>query len=940
MSLHDLLLERIDELVMELLPEAQRKQNEFRVGSIRGERGGSLSIDARTGLWKEHNPSAPHPRQGNLLTLIQAVHGLSLEEAREWARQWLGLGSKESPSRKAPKANKSSGAPVPASPKPSSTGALKSLSTQVPEIRELPKEDLFGHPRFRDLLAPKGEDGENLAPASEEVAKRLVSRFRKSPEAMAYLRSRGLDERVVRRFSLGLDDSAGAQNALAYPVMGPDGRPVRRYLYYDIPGYTQNPPGKAWGRGKPTVYWAIPPLEDEQPRRRLFVCEGAKDGWILWLKLQGMDPWLRGLAVVTSTHGSALPEVWKDPLFWAPWDEVYLGQDTDAAGEEMARKIAEVAGRPVYRVRVPEGMGKDWTDYFLAGGTPESFRLLLEAAKEEGREAEARKDGPQVRLPQPVDINRAFVGGHLYVPVRIMENFGSDGARYRTVVIRSDGQVLGWGYLPAPKGTPLEDRILALDDGTIIRRPPKAPTGISWSEGAINRFLAASKQGRSALTLSPKEILLLIQRHLRQVILPLEDHYLLAALVVMTSYVQTVFDAVPMVLVVGPPGSGKTELARLMAELGANGVVITGQTSAATAARLIDEAGGLVAFDDLEEVRQRSGSAEASQLEQFLKVGYKKDTAIKQWTDTKGMRILTLNFYGVKVITNTQGTGEILGSRMLTIRTARLRDLGQEERPQGLPHELLQELRDNLYIWAMENAKALHDLYRERFAGKGERLEEIAAPLRTIAHHIGDEEILSRLEEALRWQGDSQGESLSETDALLTGLKELIRQGYRTHVSLDHVILETRRLLGDHWNRESTTQIPKWWDPKWVGQVMRNYGWAAPERSTRPRLWDRQFRILKLEPTFVERVLKEYREDGVKVELPKQPLAFCLDTPCVECAYLHYCDFRQEKEAWVKRYGEQKVQARKRALEEEFWRMLSPYYGESIEEPKEEEEAS
>ncbi|MFX4609043.1 hypothetical protein ABTB40_21015, partial [Acinetobacter baumannii] len=63
------------------------------------------------------------------------------------------------------------------------------------------------------------------------------------------------------------------------------------------------------------------------------------------------------------------------------WEEVYLGQDTDEAGETMARKVAELAGRPVIRVRVPEGMGKDWTDYFLAGGTPEAFRLLLEAGE-------------------------------------------------------------------------------------------------------------------------------------------------------------------------------------------------------------------------------------------------------------------------------------------------------------------------------------------------------------------------------------------------------------------------------------------------------------------------------------------------------------------------------------------------------------------------------
>lgn len=639
---------------------------------------------------------------------------------------------------------------------------------------------------------------------------------------------------------------------------------------------------------------------------------------MLWMKLLG-QPWASDLAVATSTHGSAIPEAWRDPLFWSPWEEVYLGQDTDEAGETMARKVAELAGRPVIRVRVPEGMGKDWTDYFLAGGTPEAFRLLLEAGERWSDSPTGEgQEGRLLRLPDPVDINRAFIGGHLYVPVRILENRGEEGARYRTVVIRSDGAVLGWGYLPAPRGTPLEDRVLVLDDGTIIRRPPKAATGTSWSEEAINRFLEARKVGRTAMTLAPTDLPRLIVQHLRQVLLPQEDDYLLAALVVMTSYVQAVFDAVPLVLVVGPPGSGKTELARLMAELGANGVVITGQTSAATAARIIDETGGLVAFDDLEEVRQRSNSAEASQLEQFLKVSYKKETAIKQWTDTKGMRVLTLNFFGVKVITNTQGTGEILGSRMLTIRTMRLKDLGTRKRPEGLPPEAVQELRDNLYIWAMENARALHALYRERFAGKGERLDEIAAPLRTIAHHLGDETYISRLEAALRRQEEGRHDSPSDTEVVEMALKELIRQGYRSHVALVHVIMEARRMVGDNWGRERTVDIPRWQDPKWVGRVARNYGSASPEKSFRPRLWDLQLRVMTLEPTFVNRVVKEFLEAGVALEPPKQPLAFCLETPCVECAYLHWCELKTSKETWIKRRGKAKVLQREEQLKEEF----------------------
>ncbi|MFX7082917.1 hypothetical protein ABTI41_20450, partial [Acinetobacter baumannii] len=86
-------------------------------------------------------------------------------------------------------------------------------------------------------------------------------------------------------------------------------------------------------------------------------------------------------------------------------------------------------------------------------------------------------------------------------------------------------------------------------------------------------------------------------------------------------------------------------------------------------------------------------------------------------------------------------------------------------------------------------------------------------------------------------------------------LKELIRQGYRSHVALVHVIMEARRMVGDNWGRERTVDIPRWQDPKWVGRVARNYGSASPEKSFRPRLWDLQLRVMTLEPTFVNRVV-------------------------------------------------------------------------------------
>ena len=147
-----------------------------------------------------------------------------------------------------------------------------------------------------------------------------------------------------------------------------------------------------------------------------------------------------------------------------------------------------------------------------------------------------------------------------------------------------------------------------------------------------------------------------------------------------------------------------------------------------------------------------------------------------------------------------------------------------------------------------------------------------------------------------------------------TALKEAIRQGYRSHVALVHVIFQGLRLFGNGRGL--------WRDPKWVGQITRSYGWAAPEKPVRPRLWDKQFRVMRLEPAFVERVVRDFRQKGIPLEPPKQPLAFCLDTPCEECAYLNWCDLRPDKEKWLKRHGKAGAAKKRRELEEAF--LLSP----------------
>ncbi len=75
-------------------------------------------------------------------------------------------------------------------------------------------------------------------------------------------------------------------------------------------------------------------------------------------------------------------------------------------------------------------------------------------------------------------------------------------------------------------------------------------------------------------------------------------------------------------------------------------------------------------IDDFEELgsRGRNGEAAFGDVQQIIKFAYKKETAYYDLNDAKG-ELMRLRFYGVKVITNTQGVDEIVGSRMFKIAT-------------------------------------------------------------------------------------------------------------------------------------------------------------------------------------------------------------------------------------------------------------------------------
>jgi hypothetical protein len=845
------LLANLDRLIFDLFgPAARCTQKEYRLGSMEGDPGTSVSIartGPRAGLWTDFNPAGSG--SGDVISLIQRRRNLDFKGAIAWAYNWLGL--KKDQGRRSADGN----------------------------------------------LAANGNG--RVRTANREFLARRQKRLLENSIALSWLEKRGIRGPTLRAFYLGLSetyiDSKGTthQDALLAPVIGKDGFPINRTIYYNIPGLTLNPTAEnGWMKGTPTIYYAAA----EADHKSIFICEGSKDLWRMWQALHDYDN-APDLLLISSTHGSAIPEEWKKSVFWAGFDLVFLGHDNDAAGDKTAQLIAQVAGHEIFRVRPPKEKGKDWTDFWQNGGTISEFNSLLAEARLISEEIIA--DVQDQRKPgrydyKPIDIATAFHRGHLYYPVRTLNNSlepirDETGhsepqlvTRIETVVVRSDRTVHAVREEPAPKGTPPEERVLRLTDGTLIESRPKASVYSTWSWASINAY----REGRGKFR-ELETILKEINIYLRQSVwLPYECDYEMLTLLIPVTYAQAIFQSVPMILAVGPPGSGKSALGRAMSRVCANAASV-GQASAAGIARLIHETKGFVVMDDLESVGNRSGKEipQFNELIQALKLSYNKETSWKIWTDvSRGMRVERLNFFGVKMINNTTGADNILGSRMLRVQTRKIPDdlkgsLGIHEE---IDASWLNSLRDELHTWTFEHVPLIDDTYKRLFPQPTDRATEIAAPLSVFARIAGDESLERGLEQVLMKNRQSVADPDDPIEVMKEAMKRLVKDGYR-EVSTTHVVLEMKTLVDQNTDRHLTNEIAKWEDPAWVGRQLRTHDIIdVNSQGARQWLFGKSLRIYPIKDHFIVESFhgEEDRNPGQSV---RKPMDFCIG--CRQCSY-------------------------------------------------------
>jgi hypothetical protein len=560
------------------------------------------------------------------------------------------------------------------------------------------------------------------------------------------------------------------------------------------------------------------------------------------------------------------------------------------------------------RVRVPEYVGEGWINFFLRGGTGEQLADLIERA-------------PTMSVPVPlgagalghvgefaagpVNINGAFANGYLYYPFTVerreverVERKGQEGetagrvvTSYVTKVLRSDGAVLDIVRLAAPRGTPSGKRVLALTDGTRIEREPQPNHYATWQLASLQGFIKAMQGGQPPPHRPLDELLRDVLTHLkRSVWLPYEEDYVVLALYVATSFVYQVFDAIPLVIVSGEKGTGKSELGDAVAKVAFNATII-GQGSAAGLVRLLNEARGLVVLDDLESVGRGLGDASFGDLSQMLKLSYKKQTGRKAITDKSGKTTI-FDFYGPKVINNTRGVDSVLGSRMMHVRTRRMPEaVRQAAKITGSDPGKLVSLRNELHVWGMATARLVRERYLGLMERKGDRSDEISAPLRVIAEMADDDTFRSLLELALARQPARRARVDDPVALLKEAVHNCIQQGAVRELSAAQLSLELRLIADQSLPQDLADQPHVWRQPEWIGHQLR----ALEIRETgkkvsRVRLYGIVTRIYELRAGYVESVVDDLTAAGAPAPVCREPLSFCEQTPCGKCPYNLICE--------------------------------------------------
>ena len=546
----------------------------------------------------------------------------------------------------------------------------------------------------------------------------MISNLRRNDTALDWLGRAGLSEQTIKAIGLGVkepyerSDGTLVSGVLVYPIAARAGR--TRYGCINVAGLTTNPEhpiGWSAGVAEAVVYG---------DGDIALICASALEAWAAWQAATAAGVKITALV---STQPGEMPSRWRRRGAWSGWSRVIA---TDGVSPALGRMVAETCGRPIERC--PSAP----TPSTARSVSPDDLaNWLLQIISEErslSRDLAADDLLPGDFAAERISIHGGLHDGRMYYAFAVERRQRADRGdqfrfSYRTLVIRSDGEVLEPGLLPSPPGTPADRRVYALNDGTRIAPVATLPAHGSWSLPAIRRFAERKRAGRPYDGPSAGDLRVDLVAHLKAAVwLPDANTYGRIASFVMASYFHRLFAAFPILHIQGPKGSGKSELTSTLVSLSFNGTLMS-QGSGAALVRLARDCGGLVAIDDAEML-----SAGFGELAQVLKTGYKASTAIKRIVASSGA-VETVDYFGPRIICNTRGLDHVLSSRCIVVATA----------PLPADANLVSDLdsdaaqwRDEMHSFAMSHIREVAAMIEEVRSPLSGRDVEIELPIRVM----------------------------------------------------------------------------------------------------------------------------------------------------------------------------------------------------------------
>lgn len=751
------------------------------------------------------------------------------------------------------------------------------------------------------------------------------SRLDKNIEVWVWLKDQGFKpEFLMDSFGVGLADvirRAGDERRgfwLTAPVIAADGTMTKRIVKFNIPGISVNPlEHDFWCTGAARTYWD----GDCSGKSWLLIVDTPRDVWRIAEVLAGTSLLAR-TAVISSTQWRSIPENWGNG-FLKEWGRVLIATGNDAGGEAFAQSIRMLCAREFVRLDIPRMAGHDWIGYFIAGNNDGDFEKLVRDAHILGAPPPLVPETVPLELQKmgvyeadPVNVNGAFINGHMHYAFQVRcvgsldrRVVGPDGkvyveavptSFYETKVVRSDGVILGFVRPPLPRGVSKSNEVILLEDGTVISSIPKPRDCATWKLDSIKVYadaVAAGKRAHRATGILFKEVADYIRS---STWLPNKTDYELLTAYVLLSYCYDAFDAIPLILLNGEKGSGKSSLAEVIADLSYNAKILGGGSDRSFI-RYMDQGRGLLVLDDLEAVGRRSQKSDNGygDINQILKVSYSKSTGKKSIVEKDGS-IRTLSFFGPKVLTNISGIDAVNATRTyrITCRTMPA-SIQQSGAIVGRDISISEPLRQELHAWGMSMIATIYGRYKRASGKRADRSVQISLPLYVIGEMTGDEEIQADLDRAIRRLTAGRDDKVTPEDIVKQACRECIKRGARETISMAQVRLEIA-MISEACIFESEDVVPSELlslrNPIGIGRVFRGCG-VVSGKTNRARLNTVIESFYEIDRSFMGETLKGFAAAKVYIDLAyegrdktRKAFAFCERyATCSQCPYEAVC---------------------------------------------------